>query len=378
MIFSKNILNLPEDNELEICFFGPGYGESIVVHIPSIGWGIIDSCNVKVKSKSITPALEYLLQLLSPPYPLLSFIVLTHSHEDHYSGFDQIIKKYPGGIRRICRYDGDGIRELKIYLVQQKIANNNILPGLVQVFDAMDNAIKSGVHLRRLSEMTSIIDVNNIQIEGYGTTDIKLLALSPSAISVKKYVEMLFALYPQKGKAVKPGDDRLHNLLSVAILLKIGNIQIIFGSDVETGTDDNMGWNGILNNDCPNLWANLVKVAHHGSESGYNANAWEKHSGKGLPFAIVTPFNKGSVSLPKENDLKRLNIVTNKIGLTSVVETTEKLERYYPRDVIKSIRYRTRAIKTILPPNKLGLIRYRFLLDGTVTEEIAEPPARWL
>lgn len=29
----------PEEDQIEITTFGPGYGESIVVHLPGLGWG---------------------------------------------------------------------------------------------------------------------------------------------------------------------------------------------------------------------------------------------------------------------------------------------------------------------------------------------------
>jgi len=379
MLFPSRILTKPADNEMEICVFGPGYGESIVVYIPGVGWGIIDSCVTKIEGETIIPPLLYLLALLDPPYPPLSFVVLTHPHEDHYLGLNHIINEYPGGIERVCRYDGDGIRELKIFITKQRASNNNILPNLPQIFNSMDNAVKAGATLRRLGEITSIIDLSNTTIEGYGTTDIKLTALSPSAISVKKYIEKLFSLFPQIGKEVKPGDDKLHNMISVCLFLKIGTLQIIFGSDVESGTDDNTGWAGILSNrDCPDLWANFVKIAHHGAVSGYNTDAWTKHIKRGKPFSAITPFCKGKNSLPADEDINNYKSILNKIGITTSLILSEKIEEYYSRKVITAIKSKTKSFKIIKPHNKIGFIRYRFLLDGTVTEELAESPAKWI
>ena len=98
-VFDKKYLNPPKQDQIEICVFGPGYGESIVLHIPQIGWGIIDSCTAKINKSTIVLPLQYLLELLAPySYPKLSFILLTHPHEDHYKGLNNIITKYPGGI----------------------------------------------------------------------------------------------------------------------------------------------------------------------------------------------------------------------------------------------------------------------------------------
>jgi len=310
-IFPQKLLTLPKENELEISLFGPGYGESIVLHIPQIGWGIIDSCLAKTKQTSISPPLEYLSGLLSPNFPKLAFVILTHPHEDHYRGLDHVLREYPGGTERVCRYDGEGIRELKTYIVQQKVGGREVLPGLVEVFNAIKDAVKSGAQLRRLSEMTEVLHLRNAEIEKYGTTDIRMIALSPSAASIQKYVEMLFEAFPQPGNPLLPMKDESHNLISVALLLKLGDLQIVLGSDVESGLNNNTGWRGIIyNRDCPDLWANLVKVAHHGSENGFNSITWEKHHQKIKPIAIMTPFVKGNIILPKKQDIENFEKVS--------------------------------------------------------------------
>ena len=168
MLFREEILTKPRNNELEICIFAPGYGESIEIHIPGIGLGIIDSRVTKFEGETAILPLSYLLALLGPSYPPLSFVVLTIPHQDHYLGLNHIINEYPGGIQRVCRYGGDGIRELKSFIAKQRKANNNVLPHLPQVFNVMDEAVKEGATLRRLGEMTSIIDISNVTIDGYG------------------------------------------------------------------------------------------------------------------------------------------------------------------------------------------------------------------
>ncbi|KHE93779.1 MAG: hypothetical protein SCABRO_00456 [Candidatus Scalindua brodae] len=115
-LFPSDVLTLPKEDELEISIFGPGYGESIVLHVPHVGWGIIDSFVQKFENTSIVPPLEYLLKILDRPYPKLAFIILTHPHEDHCKGIDRIIKEYPGGIERVCRYDGFGLKELRLIM----------------------------------------------------------------------------------------------------------------------------------------------------------------------------------------------------------------------------------------------------------------------
>lgn len=54
---------------VSVTVFGPGFGESIVIYIPYLGWGIIDSCLHKVKGNTINPALEYLVSEKRKRYP---------------------------------------------------------------------------------------------------------------------------------------------------------------------------------------------------------------------------------------------------------------------------------------------------------------------
>ncbi len=376
-LFSKRVLTHPKDNELEITIFGPGYGESIVLHIPEVGWGIIDSCTFTINKTSIVPPLEYLLSLLSPDFPKLAFVILTHPHEDHYLGLDKILKEYPAGIERVCRYAGQGSRELLTYMTQQKIAEREVLPGLVQVFNAFKEAEKAGAIFRQLGEMTTIFRKENANINGYGNTDIHMMALSPSGASSQKYAEMLYASYPKTGEIPPILNDRAHNMISVALLLTIGNIKIIFGSDVEDGEEDNIGWKGIITNkDCPILSADFVKVAHHGSENGFNKHVWEKHGEIKKPLAVITPFNRSS--LPKEEDVTRIKQVAKPVGITKIVKPPKRLTDYYARDIATAVNSGTRSITIISPENQIGIVRVRLSINGQITERIAEQPAGWV
>lgn len=58
---TDNKLNFPNRDELEVSIFGPGYGESIVIHFSDGQWMIVDSC---LDPDSVLPVpLSYLMQL---------------------------------------------------------------------------------------------------------------------------------------------------------------------------------------------------------------------------------------------------------------------------------------------------------------------------
>jgi len=310
--------------------------------------------------------LDYLTGVLYPHYPELAFVILTHPHEDHYKGLDEIIKTYPGGVKRVCWYSGDGIRELKKYICRQTVAGRKVLSGFSEVLNTMENSPRKGSQTRRLSELTAIAE----------TPYAKLIALSPSSSNIKKYMEKLFRAIPEVGKPVLPMNDNEHNLISAALFLKFGKLQAIFGSDLETANDKSVGWNAIVyNDDCPEMWADFVKVAHHGSTNGYNSEAWEEHCKYGRPVAAITPFLKGSVCLPESDLLNLLKDKVSKLYLTSFPKYRTDINKYYRKDVERSIRNRTRNFKIIEYPDKAGFVRFRFNSDGDLLEHTAVPPA---
>jgi len=78
---------LPPD-QLSVVVFGPGFGESIVVHAPPGEWLIVDS--LVDPADSANPAIGLLHAHQAEPSALL----LTHPHEDHATGFDAFVERW--------------------------------------------------------------------------------------------------------------------------------------------------------------------------------------------------------------------------------------------------------------------------------------------
>lgn len=376
--FSKKNLTPPQENEVEITVFGSGYGESIVLHVPGVGWGVVDSCETKINNKRVIPPLQYLLEVFSPDLPPLAFVVLTHPHEDHYLGLEEIIREYSGGVERICIYDGVGTKEFKAYLASRYVATSD-KPKFSKLYDTIVNAQrKRGVHLKNLVENTTIIEKRNEEISGK-KIDIKIISLSPSSESLRRYSDSFLKLIPTKeGETLKLYDDSLQNLVSSALLIQVGDVQIILGSDVEKGSKGLTGWEGIITNkDRPDLWANYVKISHHGGESGYSQNAWDLHSKHCKPMAVMTPFVKGK-KLPQNDDVVRLKKVADPVGLTHKQKFKTKLTDNYPRNVVKMLKMHSRSFEIPEHADQIGFIRTRLSTDGILTERLAQSPAIWL
>jgi glyoxylase-like metal-dependent hydrolase (beta-lactamase superfamily II) len=81
----------PRSNEIEVSVFGPGIGESIVVHLNGGQWMIVDSCLSRATKKPA--ALDYLAKIGVKVSANVRFVVSTHWHDDHIRGLAKVYEK---------------------------------------------------------------------------------------------------------------------------------------------------------------------------------------------------------------------------------------------------------------------------------------------
>jgi hypothetical protein len=367
----RNKITPPKTDEIELTFFGPGFGESIVVHIPGIGWGIIDSCEFGPVSGRFVPPLQYVIY---QKVNRLAFLVLTHPHADHFKGMEQIVDHYLGRIDRVCRYAGDGARELGVYLTNRAIKGTPGAKSLSSVFKAFKKAVDNNAESRRLGAMTQIIPRKQVSINGT-TTEVEVLSLSPSAYDEQLYVNILRVASPELTGIITEIPDSDHNLVSSAIWISAGDVVVILGSDVEKGRGRSSGWRGIIGSvDAPGLPVKALKVSHHGSPSAYYKKAWEQHCGGKKITSVVTPFARGKQPRPSEEDIERIKKFSSHVGLTSQLRYVRALD-VYDRAVAR--RLMEKKWKIIQAPQECGMITVRYDLTGNAILHYTLPPAHW-
>ena len=366
-LFKKKELSF-NDSIVNIITFGPGYGESIVVFLPGLGWGVIDSCTVKIKKKTYNPALEYLKSL---GVKRLSFVILTHPHLDHYKGLEKIVQHYMGSIDRICYYAGEGLREYRTYLARKNIISEPGLKSLAFILRQFKEAKERGSNIVKISERTEIIRKNT-----YKGHEIEMLALSPSEDSVRTYCELLHEYIPKNDSSpITNLSDKDHNLVSSAIWCKIDDKIFIFGSDLENGFSKHSGWEGVLNNiDSPELSPCFVKIPHHGSPGAYHDAIWKKFSMKSKPISVVTPYNKSSSPRPDRETLDNISKHSESVFVTSSVkfENPKKLYKEIPIEA----SYGINSWSYLKYPQQIGYIKALYSpADNSTGEIILKKPA---
>ncbi len=78
----------PGDDEFEVTLLGPGYGESMVLHIGGGAWIVVDSCG----RAEAPAALDYLQTIGLDPARVVVLIVATHWHDDHIRGMGRMVE----------------------------------------------------------------------------------------------------------------------------------------------------------------------------------------------------------------------------------------------------------------------------------------------
>ena len=134
-------------SRLSVTFIDVGWGDCIFVESQmdsgDVRYALID-CNDKVTEKSaylfVKKHLEKQGVNLEARYPIFDFILLTHAHEDHYSGIQSMMSKfrtaafwYPkfdsqsAGFAKVMRYANRYTTRVQSH---QAISSNHILPNL--------------------------------------------------------------------------------------------------------------------------------------------------------------------------------------------------------------------------------------------------------
>lgn len=365
--FKNMTIGSSSTSQVEIVVFGPGDGESVLINIPEVGWGVVDSCVVKTKGKKTNPALEFLKK---KEVSRLAFVALTHPHEDHFAGFDEIITHFLGRIDRVCFYAGIGLREYRYYLLANEVLGGQGLDPLARVFQSFNAAQQGGAAKVAISERTSLIDTT---CQGH---PVQILGLAPSAESQERYCRLLFDAIPKKeGDLIGGLSGREHNLISVALLCRIGEVQILLGGDVELGKNDQTGWRGVIGSpDCPSLSSDVIKVPHHGSEGAFSDEVWSRFCESKKPLSIVTPFINLSNPLPREDGLKKIYVHSDKIAITAIHKFVQP-KKVYDRTVVKNIRG-VKEWRCLLDNDDAGYVRICLSIsDGKIQELEIVPPA---
>ncbi len=281
-------INTPLANgELEITLFGPGYGESIALHVGDGAWVLVDSC---IDPSGEPRALRYLIDLGVDPARDVRLIVATHWHDDHIRGMAKLVT----ACRNAAFCCASVLCQQEFLAVVGALGSHRI-PG-----------VGSGV--RELYEVFSRLNATATKPR-FALADKRIFlqgvceiwTLSPNSAAFLNFLSQIGSLLPGQGETRRRIPSLTPNKVSVVLWIKAGDAVLLLGSDTEKP-----GWVDILRSTTrPTDKASVFKIPHHGSANADEPGVWrdmlEDH-----PWAVLAPWRRGRGRLPRPSDVQRI------------------------------------------------------------------------
>lgn len=276
----------PAVNELEVAVFGPGYGESIAIHVGNGDWVLVDSC---LHPQSKKPAsLEY-LESIGVSFSSVKSIIASHWHDDHVRGLSALVRACPHA-----------------ELVISDVFNDNESMAFLAAYGGPDFRLTAGTKelYSAVSEAENVFFAKQRCIL-YENDNARITAFSPTEAALIHAKLHIIQQVPKADAPINVASDLKPNIESVVVHVQVGDEAILLGSDLED--HGVLGWQGIVSNHwcIKQVKASAYKVAHHGSITGEHDEIWT-HLLVTNPVSVLTPFVKGSVSLPMDQDRNRI------------------------------------------------------------------------
>lgn len=329
----------PDFDQLEISLFGPGYGESILIHTGNNEWIIVDSCIDTTTGRP--PAITYLENIGVNPSTDVKMIVSTHWHDDHIRGLSDIVR-ICGNAEFVC---STALKYKEFFELIELYRQNGLdnVTGVSEFTSIFDILKKRGSH-PKWAVSDRMIWKTNFNING-SSINCSIHSLSPSDKEIEKTFISISDILPKCGSYPARIVPPKQNESAVVLWVQVG-IENVFllGSDLEEKGDLQTGWSAII--DSLSLNENraiIYKVAHHGSITGHHQPVWDNLlSDESL--AILTPFTRGK-KLPSESDIQRIismkkkSYITSNIHKNLSIKKRDKLVKRFTDKYTKYIRF---------------------------------------
>jgi hypothetical protein len=289
-------LSPPSADELEVSVFGPGFGESLAVHLGEGRWMVVDSCIDRATGKPAPT--QYLESIGVDCGEDVAVVVATHWHDDHARGLADVVAQCENAMFAY----GTALQAREfLTLVGAEAGTFRMTSGVrefARILDILAERKESGVDLARLKRVLS---------EGtlvYRSPTVKVTALSPSSEAVTLAMRAFASQLPEPTRPQTRVAAPSPNHASVALWVEGPSGVALLGADLEAADSDDLGWGAVLALD-DRIPASLVKVPHHGGESGHDQRMWERLV-TALPQAVLTPWELAGRRLPTEEDVRRI------------------------------------------------------------------------
>ena len=277
----------PGPEEIEIALLGPGYGESILVHMGGGEWMIVDSCTGRDGEPA---ALDYLNRINAKPHTAVKVIVATHWHDDHTRGMARLVQKCTSA--RFCC--AGALRDKDLLEVVEGLGAKTgfrIGNGIGEI-----RAIFSQLGERRVQPIWATASRCLFR-----RSNCVVWSLSPTDDVFERFLRSVGSLIATQEVSPRRMSPPSPNQLSVVLWVECKNATMLLGADLERN-----GWTAIVREQTrPQGRASVLKVPHHGSLSADVPEVWERML-EAEPLAILAPWRRGARTLPTPEDVARV------------------------------------------------------------------------
>lgn len=302
----------PPDDTVEVSIFGPGKGESIVLHLGDQRWAIIDSCREQGTGK--VAALNYLTRIGINPASNGDLVVATHAHDDHIAGLAEVVEVSESAkfVSSSAIVSEEFWSMAQADSVGEQLMRQAIYREYRAIFDTLTSRkskTSGALHLRALP-MRTLLTVPGVG--GYGRGSIT--ALSPSDEAVTRSLTALASSLPKKGeqRRVQVADP---NEFAVAVWVSAGGHRLLLGADLLKGPAG-CGWTAVLSSWSPEERAEVFKVPHHGAPNAHHSHVWSDLL-ESEPVALVAPYRAGVRPRPDPEDCARIAALSGSSFITA-------------------------------------------------------------
>jgi len=299
--------SLPVADEIEVTVLGPGYGESVVVHLGNGEWLIVDSCvDSSDSSKPVAP-LQYLRSLGVEVERAVKYIVVSHWDDDHVKGIADVVEA--------C--------------ISADFICSEIFPGpqFVSFVEAISvgDAMTDGGNVRNIRKVIQLLEDRQKAIKRAGPSrtlriNPKITSWSPSDLEQQEFLKFIAAAHPQARQALRKAMPSTPNLTSVVLTIEWDDVSVLLGADMETHSNALRGWGAITSEVAITGLkpADLVKIPHHGSVTGHDELMWNKLLVND-PISVITPFGKAKYGSkpPTKADVIRIRGKSRKVFISA-------------------------------------------------------------
>lgn len=348
----------PGLDEIEVSIFGPGRGESILIHVGNRRWITIDSC-INHRDGS-SPALEYLQRLGVDVAEGILLVIATHAHDDHTAGLSRIYQAAESA-RLVTSAAFTSSEFFASVVADEDIEaqlNQSVRSEFRAVLDeARQRAGRAERPIVRATEQKVLLKATTAWPEG---PPLRVLALSPSETAIDRAhvaVATGAARVDERRRLSAPDP----NEYSVAVWIEVGEVALLFGGDLLIGPAG-CGWMAIAGSHEPENRASIFKVPHHGSKNAHLEETWNDLVTEDV-IALLTPFRMGARSIPTDSDVDR---ITDQASQTFITAKTQQPAP--PRDVKRA--------RAALPASARN-VRELDGLPGHIQARLANGSTRW-